>query len=99
VASFVGVARLVAASLDVVACGSELCPGLGDAAGLRGGLEVVNDDDEFFDGVFGADWSSRGTFNKIVFAFSSWTNLLRQNVNVVGKLHLSILAPFTLECT
>ncbi len=69
-------------------------PGLGEEAGLRGGfdegvnveLDVVKNVADGFEGVLGADWSSKGTFNRIVLAFSSWTNLTMTE----GKLSFKI---------
>ena len=71
------------ASLLITDDAPEAWPGLGDEAGLRGGFDdgvnvewhVVENDDDGLEGVFGADWSSKGTFKRIVLAFSSWTNL------------------------
>ena len=58
-------------------------PGLGDGGGRLGGFDVtdidVDDDskdddaeaDVSLDGVVGVGWSSRGTFRKMILAFSS----------------------------
>jgi len=62
---------------------AEAWTGLGEEAGLRGGFDedvnvewhVPDNEADGLEGVLGADWSSKGTFSRIVLAFSSWTNL------------------------